>query len=54
MFSKYSEILVVIKYEVVRSGQHSFSSQGDFNLVARKESMNEESGGILAIYVKII
>lgn len=52
MFSKYSEILV-INYEVVRSRQHSFSSQGEFNLVARKDSMNEENGGILTIYVKI-
>lgn len=54
MFSKYSEILVVIKYEVVRIGKHSFSSQGEFNLVARKDSMNEENGGILTMYVKIM
>lgn len=53
IYSVNTWILVVIDYDVIRRREYCFNSQGKFNLVAREDSMNNESTGNLIMCVKV-
>lgn len=53
MYSVNTVNIFGINYGVTRSREHCFNSQGKFNLVAREDSMKNESTGNLIMCVKV-